>query len=94
MKENIIRYKGNNPLIGIPSFNAVIAYPILALTFAEAFWPENGSGWSGLITVLVIMVACWLCIFGTIFLLQNSMNTLASFTLARKESERQWLSHP
>lgn len=45
MKEDIIRYKGTNPLIGIPAIIGVVAYVILVLTLIPAFWPKDTSGW-------------------------------------------------
>jgi hypothetical protein len=45
MKEDITRYKGTNPLIGIPAIIGVVAYIILVLTLIPAFWPEDTSGW-------------------------------------------------
>lgn len=45
MKEDIIRYKGTNPLIGIPASIGVAAYFVLVLTFiTAAFQLEDASG--------------------------------------------------
>jgi len=55
MKENIIQYKGTNPLIGIPATLIVVAHLLSIVAIVPATWPEEG-GWSGGIDKLFMAI--------------------------------------
>lgn len=55
MKEDITRYKGTNPLIGIPASIGVATYVILVLTLIAALWPERSSGWDTFFLILFVL---------------------------------------
>lgn len=60
MKEDIIRYKGTNPLIGIASCLTAVAYLISVMTIIPMMWPtEDGfkGFFGGLFTLFMIFSA-------------------------------------
>jgi hypothetical protein len=55
MKENIIQYKGTNPLIGIPATLTAFVYLLSIVAMVPIMWPEE-RGWSGGIKVIFIFI--------------------------------------
>ena len=68
MKENIVQYKGINPLIGIPATLIVVAWLLSIVAMVPAMWPEEG-GWSGgIVKFLVIFWGFGFFILPSLFL--------------------------
>lgn len=57
MKEDITRYKGTNPLVGIPFKLGYLSHAILVLTVAISFLSDlNQTGWKGALAFIIIYV--------------------------------------
>lgn len=57
MKEDITRYKGTNPLVGIPFKLGYLSHAILVLTVAISFLSNlNQTGWKGALELIITYV--------------------------------------
>jgi hypothetical protein len=56
MKEDIIQYKGTNPLIGIPASLTLVAYILSIIAKIPLIWTEE-DGWKGAIGVMLVIIS-------------------------------------
>ena len=56
MKEDIIQYKGTNPLIGIPASLTLVAYILSIIAKIPLIWTAE-DGWKGAIGVMLVIIS-------------------------------------
>jgi hypothetical protein len=71
MKEDIVQYKGKNPLIGVPASLTVVACVIFVFALAAAFYPESGRGWEGTFIVFMIYAGCYAALIAIGFVIKH-----------------------
>ena len=87
MKENIIQYKGTNPLIGIPASLTFVSYMLSIVAMVPAMWPEERS-WFVVIPLILIPIFIIFMLVGPLLLLDDNITSSPGTIYASKRTVR------
>lgn len=87
MKEDIIQYKGTNPLIGIPASLTVVSYMLSIVAMVPVMWPEERS-WMAVILGGLIPIFIIVMLVGPLVLIHDYLASSPGTIYASKRTVR------